>query len=358
MRDDLARYSDVSLKEADDIVEGAIARTLDQMRDTYVQFTSGFDRVLGEFRTAVKQIPFSDSLHTALIFTDQFEQTITTLEERIADSQKSAKSRVGSVFHLFALNVATELYQSSVQGVEKALVDALSGQPGRFESLVELFSEFITGLIERLIGSITGAFTGEDGQAPVQLQQPDTFWAEAIGSILGAVQTVVGVGIGGGGGSSIGRQAGGAVLGGASNAFSSFGSNQRALDIGRGISPGNIGVPAGGGSGNTVLSVGRSAKGNLFKTHSITQIAEKNRPEAVLPLTRFPGGDLGVKMSGGGASGGNMVSINAPFTVTTTGDSEQDLERLQEAQKEFLKQAEAVVYNVLDDEQRSGGRFG
>lgn len=61
----------------------------------------------------------------------------------------------------------------------------------------------------------------------------------------------------------------------------------------------------GGGSGGVAGNVPMSADGNVFTGPSLTSIAERGEPEAVLPLARI-GGQLGVQTGGGGGD----VTVN------------------------------------------------
>lgn len=60
--------------------------------------------------------------------------------------------------------------------------------------------------------------------------------------------------------------------------------------------------------------VAQSADGNVFTGPSMTTIAERGMPEAVLPLTRI-GGQLGVKSAGGSGVTVNVINKGQPMQV-------------------------------------------
>lgn len=80
-------------------------------------------------------------------------------------------------------------------------------------------------------------------------------------------------------------------------------------------------------------------------------------PEAIMPLTRLPNGDLGVTMAGGGQGGtfvNQPVSINV--TVHSDGKSENDGKNSDSKMgRELAQSIETVVQQVLAREMRHGG---
>lgn len=80
-------------------------------------------------------------------------------------------------------------------------------------------------------------------------------------------------------------------------------------------------------------------------------------PEAIMPLTRLPNGDLGVTMAGGGQGGtfvNQPVSINV--TVHSDGKSENDGKNSDsKLGRELAQSIETVVQQVLAREMRHGG---
>ena len=65
-----------------------------------------------------------------------------------------------------------------------------------------------------------------------------------------------------------------------------------------------------GGLGR-MLPVGAYANGGVVNQPSWAIMGEGGRPEAILPLERMAGGDLGVKAGGGGGGTNISISINA-----------------------------------------------
>lgn len=145
------------------------------------------------------------------------------------------------------------------------------------------------------------------------------------------------------------------------------------------------GLFGGGGGGGDIVggvsffgSMGASAKGNVFSpsgrltayamggiVNSPTNFMHaggrglmgESGPEAIMPLTRLPNGDLGVTMAGGGQGGtfvNQPVSINV--TVHSDGKSENDGKNSDsKLGRELAQSIETVVQQVLAREMRHGG---
>lgn len=78
--------------------------------------------------------------------------------------------------------------------------------------------------------------------------------------------------------------------------------------------------------------------------------------EAVMPLTRTAGGQLGVTAVGGGGGGGTQISVSAPVSVVTEDRSGQGLELDQDAlQKNFTIQMKVAAEKAVADSWRPGG---
>lgn len=77
--------------------------------------------------------------------------------------------------------------------------------------------------------------------------------------------------------------------------------------------------------------------------------------EAIMPLTRTAGGQLGVRALGGSSSG-TSISINAPVTVVTQDRSSEGMQIDQQAlSKSLQSQMQAVAEKAVADSWRAGG---
>lgn len=79
-------------------------------------------------------------------------------------------------------------------------------------------------------------------------------------------------------------------------------------------------------------------------------------PEAIMPLTRAPDGNLGVRAVGGSSGGGTMIQISAPVTVSTGDRSSEGMELDQQAlQKNLQIQMKMAAEKAVADSWRPGG---
>lgn len=95
-----------------------------------------------------------------------------------------------------------------------------------------------------------------------------------------------------------------------------------------------------------------------MRGNNIGELGEAG-PEAILPLTRTAGGDLGVK-SIGGASGGNNITMQVGVEVNVSSNGQENLSNPEEARRmgNLISQSvETKVLEVIDRESRSGGRL-
>lgn len=142
-----------------------------------------------------------------------------------------------------------------------------------------------------------------------------------------------------------------------------------------------VGAVLGGATGAPTVA---SAKGNVFKgqehitkfgkggltsgptffpTKSGIGVAGEEDIEAILPLTRLPGGDLGVKSVG--RAGGGIRELNMPISVSVTiegkgqgqGTGASDPEQSRKFATLIGESVRAEVFKVIDKESRAGGRF-
>lgn len=125
-----------------------------------------------------------------------------------------------------------------------------------------------------------------------------------------------------------------------------------------------------------------SAKGNAFNHGSVTKFAKGGAftntiakgttvapmamfgeagPEAIMPLTRMPGGDLGIKAIPTGAegiSGGNNISVVTNVVVNSDGSastSTQSNVNGEETFKQLSEQLAAENRRIIEKEMRQGG---
>lgn len=133
-----------------------------------------------------------------------------------------------------------------------------------------------------------------------------------------------------------------------------------------------VGTDVSGGNIQFISHVSRSANGNVFSGPGIAayenQIVSKPTrfyanggnvmgeagPEAIMPLTRGPGGKLGVQASGG--SGG--VVVNQTITVNNNGQTQSNTQTQGQnidAIRAFNKRMKDVAQQTILAEQRPGG---
>jgi lambda family phage tail tape measure protein len=77
-------------------------------------------------------------------------------------------------------------------------------------------------------------------------------------------------------------------------------------------------------------------------------------PEAIMPLTRTPSGDLGVRTSGGGA-GANNITVTNNVTVNSDGKSKSDSRSTGREGAELSRMLEAETIRIMTRELRPGG---
>jgi lambda family phage tail tape measure protein len=117
-----------------------------------------------------------------------------------------------------------------------------------------------------------------------------------------------------------------------------------------------------------------SAKGNVFDTPGLSAYSNsvvssptifpfakgaglmgEAGPEAIMPLTRTSGGQLGVRALSGG-SGGSNISINAPVTVAIPDRSSEGMQIDQQALSQNLQtQMKAAAERAVAESWRAGG---
>lgn len=117
-----------------------------------------------------------------------------------------------------------------------------------------------------------------------------------------------------------------------------------------------------------------SAKGNVFDTPGLSAYSNsvvssptifpfakgaglmgEAGPEAIMPLTRTSGGQLGVRALSGG-SGGSNISINAPVTVAIPDRSSEGMQIDQQAlSKNLQTQMKAAAERAVAESWRAGG---
>ncbi|PNG32190.1 phage tail tape measure protein [Pseudomonas protegens] len=80
-------------------------------------------------------------------------------------------------------------------------------------------------------------------------------------------------------------------------------------------------------------------------------------PEAIVPLARTSGGQLGIRAVGGdGGGSGSMIQLNAPVSVTVQDRSSEGMQLDQQAlQQNMQKQMLAAAQKAVDDSWRPGG---
>lgn len=113
-------------------------------------------------------------------------------------------------------------------------------------------------------------------------------------------------------------------------------------------------------------NITKYAKGGLVNSPTLfpmrgskTGLMGEAGPEAILPLTRTSGGELGVRSIGTG-SGGNSISM--PVTVNVQVDSGSstgltDTEKARQFGNNISQAIRTEIYSVLDKESRAGGRL-
>lgn len=154
--------------------------------------------------------------------------------------------------------------------------------------------------------------------------------------------------------------AAGSYFGGTSSAGSTQAGYSGDLS---GFTPGSIQAKGGAWSGGVQMF----AKGGAFTNSILNQptpfgmaggdigVAGEAGPEAIMPLTRTAGGQLGVRaLTGGG--GGTAISINAPVTVVTQDRSSEGMQIDQQAlSKSLQSQMQVVAEKAVADSWRAGG---
>lgn len=77
--------------------------------------------------------------------------------------------------------------------------------------------------------------------------------------------------------------------------------------------------------------------------------------EAIMPLSRMPGGDLGVKVMGAGSKADNTISVSFTFYDNRTQSETTAGSNSSETSKRFADMAQAMFYNLVTKEMRPGG---
>ncbi|ROO33381.1 phage tail tape measure protein [Pseudomonas sp. 7SR1] len=154
--------------------------------------------------------------------------------------------------------------------------------------------------------------------------------------------------------------AAGSYFGGASSAGSTQAGYSGDLS---GFTPGSIQAKGGAWSGGVQMFANGAAFANSIVSKptafgmaggGIGVMGEAGE-EAIMPLTRTAGGQLGVRALTGGGSG-TAISINAPVTVVTQDRSSEGMQIDQQAlSKSLQSQMQAVAEKAVADSWRAGG---
>lgn len=160
----------------------------------------------------------------------------------------------------------------------------------------------------------------------------------------------------------IAASAAGSYFGGGATSAGSTQAGYTGTDL-SGFTPGSIQANGGAWSGGVQMFANGAAFTNSIVSKptafgmaggGIGVMGEAGE-EAIMPLTRTAGGQLGVRALGGSSSG-TSISINAPVTVVTQDRSSEGMQIDQQAlSKSLQSQMQAVAEKAVADSWRAGG---
>ena len=255
---------------------------------------------------------------TAATEAEKAQDDLTRAAERLIERQTGAAERLRSDIELLREAIRAGLVED-VAAAEEALM-ALEEQLGRLEEKLGEAEQESTRLgteLERLAGDVlqgnikSWEDLGETASAILEKMLQDIILTQlgvqALGAAIGGLFPGAGAQGGAGGGLF------GAAIAGLGGLFGGGGGGGGALPFGAGApGPGGGFFLAKGGvidGGNIIplRSGGVLDRPTIIPLQSGAALAGEAGPEGILPLTRLPGGDLGVRAQGAGAT---VVQLN------------------------------------------------
>ena len=275
-----------------------------------------------------------------------------------------------------ARNMSAEEYQAKLNAINKSEKDLSETVLSNYEQMSAAQSDWRKGATsafsnylesaQNVAGQTRDLFTNafssmEDAVANFAISGKFSF-ADFTKSILADMARIATRQAASGLLSSIAGSALGAWFGG--GGASSAGSTQAGYsgDL-SGFTPGSIQAKGGAWSGGVQMFANGAAFANSIVSMptafgmaggGIGVMGEAGE-EAIMPLTRTAGGQLGVRALTGGGSG-TAISINAPVTVVTQDRSSEGMQIDQQAlSKSLQSQMQVVAEKAVADSWRAGG---
>ncbi|MEL4167259.1 phage tail tape measure protein [Pseudomonas sp. ZS001] len=275
-----------------------------------------------------------------------------------------------------ARNMSAEEYQAKLNAINKSEKDLSETVLSNYEQMSAAQSDWRKGATsafsnylesaQNVAGQTRDLFTNafssmEDAVANFAISGKFSF-ADFTKSILADMARIATRQAASGLLSSIAGSALGAWFGG--GGASSAGSTQAGYsgDL-SGFTPGSIQAKGGAWSGGVQMFANGSAFANSIVSKptafgmaggGIGVMGEAGE-EAIMPLTRTAGGQLGVRALTGGGSG-TAISINAPVTVVTQDRSSEGMQIDRQAlSKSLQSQMQVVAEKAVADSWRAGG---
>lgn len=275
-----------------------------------------------------------------------------------------------------ARNMSAEEYQAKLNAINKSEKDLSETVLSNYEQMSAAQSDWRKGATsafsnylesaQNVAGQTRDLFTNafssmEDAVANFAISGKFSF-ADFTKSILADMARIATRQAASGLLSSIAGSALGAWFGG--GGASSAGSTQAGYsgDL-SGFTPGSIQAKGGAWSGGVQMFANGAAFANSIVSKptafgmaggGIGVMGEAGE-EAIMPLTRTAGGQLGVRALTGGGSG-TAISINAPVTVVTQDRSSEGMQIDQQAlSKSLQSQMQVVAEKAVADSWRAGG---
>jgi len=211
----------------------------------------------------------------------------------------------------------------------------------------DLFTNAFSSMEDAVVNfAMTGKFSFADFTKSILADMARIATRQAASGLLSSIA-----------GSALGAWFGG---GGASSAGSTQAGYSGDLS---GFTPGSIQAKGGAWSGGVQMFASGAAFANSIVSKptafgmaggGIGVMGEAGE-EAIMPLTRTAGGQLGVRALTGGGSG-TAISINAPVTVVTQDRSSEGMQIDQQAlSKSLQSQMQSVAEKAVADSWRAGG---
>lgn len=253
---------------------------------------------------------------------------------------------------------ATEQIRQNYADLETAQGDWTNGARSAFQNYLDsakdvagqtksLFTNAFSSMEDSIVNfAITGKGSFGDFTKSVLADMARIATRQAASGLLSSIA-----------GSALGAWFGG---GGASSAGSTQAGYSGDLS---GFTPGSIQAKGGAWSGGVQMFANGAAFANSIVSKptafgmaggGIGVMGEAGE-EAIMPLTRTAGGQLGVRALTGGGSG-TAISINAPVTVVTQDRSSEGMQIDQQAlSKSLQSQMQVVAEKAVADSWRAGG---